>query len=92
MTQQKSGISLDQPIEYEIEIQGRLEEKWSGWFDNMNFRIEDESSGPTTTVISGLVADQAALHGLLNRIRDLGIPLLSVQLMNSDIHRRKRDD
>ena len=92
MTQQKSGISLDQPIEYEIEIQGRLDKKWSGWFDNMNLRIEDETNGPTTTVISGLVADQAALYGLLNRIRDLGIPLLSVQLMNSDIHRRNRDD
>jgi hypothetical protein len=84
MTQQKSGISVDQPIEYEIEIQGRLEERWSHWFDDMNITVKSETSGPTVTVLSGLVADQAALHGLLNRIRDLGIPLLSVHLMNSD--------
>jgi hypothetical protein len=84
MTRLKSGISLDQPIEYRIEIQGRLEERWSRWFDDMNITFKSETSGPTITVLSGLVADQAALHGLLNRIRDLGIPLLSVQMMNSD--------
>ena len=75
---------MDQPIEYEIEIQGRLEERWSGWFDDMNISVRSETDGPTVTVLSGLVADQSALHGLLNRIRDLSIPLLSVQLMNSD--------
>lgn len=84
MTQQTSGISLDQPIEYEIEIQGRLEGRWSRWFDDMNIRTKSETGGPTVTVLSGLVADQAALHGLMNRIRDLGVPLLSVQLINSD--------
>lgn len=84
MTRQKSGISMDQPIEYEIEIQGRLEKRWSGWFDDMNISVRSETGEPTVTVLSGLVADQSALHGLLNRIRDLSIPLLSVQLMNSD--------
>ncbi len=75
---------MDQPYEYEIEIQGRLEEHWSRWFDDMNITFESDTNRPTVTVIRGLVADQAALHGLLNRIRDLGIPLLSVQLVNSD--------
>lgn len=75
---------MDQPIEYEIEIQGRLEERWSRWFDDMKISVRSETDGPTVTVLSGLVADQSALHGLLNRIRDLNIPLLSVQLMNSD--------
>ncbi len=84
MTKRKSGISVDQPIEYEIEIQGRLEESWSRWFDDMNISVRSETGKPTVTVLSGLVADQSALHGLLNRIRDLSIPLLSVQLMNSD--------
>jgi len=84
MTLQKSGISMDQPIEYKIEIQGRLEDRWSGWFDDMNISVRSETGEPTVTVLSGLVADQSALHGLLNRIRDLSIPLLSVQLMNSD--------
>ena len=84
MTQRKSGITVDQPIEYQIEIQGRLEERWSRWFDDMDIAVKSEAGGPTVTVLSGMVADQAALHGLLNRIRDLSIPLLSVQLMNSD--------
>jgi hypothetical protein len=84
MIKQKRGISVDQSIEYEIEIQGRLEERWSHWFDDMDVTVKCQTSGPTVTILSGMVADQAALHGLLNRIRDLGIPLLSVQLVNSD--------
>jgi hypothetical protein len=84
MTSQKSGISVDQPLEYQIEIQGRLEESWSHWFDDMNITVKREVDGPTVTILSGVVADQAALHGLLNRIRDLGIPLLSVQMANSN--------
>ena len=75
---------MDQPIEYKIEIQGRLEDRWSGWFDDMSISVMSETDGPTVTVLNGLVIDQAALHGLLNRIRDLSIPLLSVQLMNYD--------
>lgn len=84
MTEHKSGISVDQPIAYQITIQGRLEEHWSRWFDDMDITVKCQKSGPTVTILSGMVADQAALHGLLNRIRDLGIPLLAVQLMNSD--------
>ena len=84
MTKRKSGITVDQPIAYQIKIQGRLEERWSRWFDDMDITVKSQTSDPTVTIISGMVADQAALHGLLNRIRDLGIPLLSVQLMNSD--------
>lgn len=91
MTELKSGISMDQPIEYEIEIQGWLEERWSRWFDGMNITVKTETSGPSVTVLTGLVDDQAALHGLLNRIRDLGIPLLSVQLTNSDLERNQHE-
>ena len=83
MTQHKSGISVDQPIEYEIEIQGRLEERWSRWFDDMDITFRKrQTGGPTVTILSGMVADQAALHGVLNRIRDLNIPLISVQLIS----------
>ncbi len=82
MTQHKSGISVDQPIEYEIEIQGRLEERWSPWFDDMDITVKNQTSGPTVTILRGMVADQAALHGVLNRIRDLNIPLISVQLIS----------
>lgn len=59
---------------YEIRIQGRLEDRWSAWFDGMELVDGDDGS----TLIRGKVADQAALHGLIQRVRDLGLPLLSV--------------
>lgn len=59
---------------YEIRAQGHLEPRWSAWFDGMTVTCEDGGS----TVIHGHVADQAALHGLLHRLRDTGLPLVSV--------------
>ena len=59
---------------YEIRVQGRLEPRWSTWFDG--FTLTPEPDG--TTVITGTVTDQAALHGLLQSLRDLGLPLVSV--------------
>ena len=59
---------------YEIRIQGRLAQRWSSWFDGMEIAAADDGS----TLIRGAVADQAALHGLLQKVRDLGLPLLSV--------------
>lgn len=61
---------------YEIRVKGVLDDRWSGWFDGMAVS-SDDASGETT--LSGPVADQAALHGLLVRVRDLGLPLLSVR-------------
>jgi hypothetical protein len=58
---------------YEIRLQGRLEARWSAWFDGMTLTTADG-----TTSLRGLVVDQAALHGLLQRLRDLGLPLISV--------------
>ena len=60
---------------YEIRLTGRLDAHWTAWFDGLT--VSHESDG--TTVISGQVADQAALHGLLQRVRDLGLPLVSVK-------------
>jgi hypothetical protein len=62
------------PGRYEIRLAGHLEARWSAWFDGLT--ITRDSDG--TTLIHGLVADQAALHGLLQRTRDLGLPLISV--------------
>ena len=59
---------------YEIRIQGRLADHWSSWFDGMEIAAVDDGS----TLIRGAVADQAALHGLIQKVRDLGLPLLSV--------------
>ncbi len=59
---------------YEIRLHGRLEPRWSAWFDGLTVTAGADG----TTVLRGPVADQAALHGLLQQLRDLGIPLLSV--------------
>jgi hypothetical protein len=60
--------------EYEIRLQGHLHPRWATWFDGLS--ITDEADG--TTVMQGPVIDQAALHGLLRKLADLGLPLLSV--------------
>lgn len=62
-------------MNYEIRIENGLDQGWTTWFDGM--RITTESDG--VTVIAGEVADQAALHGLLAKVRDLGLLLISVQ-------------
>jgi len=59
---------------YEIRLQGRLEQRWTVWFDGLTLTTGTDG----TTTIHGPVVDQAALHGLLQRLGDLGIPLLSV--------------
>jgi len=65
--------------QYEIRVAGRLGASWADWFEGLEIRDEPDTEGVcSTTVISGMM-DQAALHGTLNKIRDLGIPLLSVR-------------
>jgi hypothetical protein len=59
---------------YKIHVKGMLTNQWTEWFDGMQIG----SDGQGNTIISGLVIDQAALHGLLERVRDLGLTLLSV--------------
>jgi hypothetical protein len=60
---------------YEIRVKGNLDLRWSDWFDGFSIT----PVGDDETLLIGSVADQAALHGLLHKIRDLGLPLLSVQ-------------
>jgi hypothetical protein len=65
---------------YEIRIQGHLDARWAAWFDGLT--VSNESDG--TTALRGPVIDQAALYGLLQRVRDVGLPLLSVLQLDSD--------
>ncbi len=65
---------------YEIRLKGHLDARWAAWFDGLS--LTHESDG--TTVIHGPVADQAALHGLLQKVRDVGLPLVSVICVEPD--------
>jgi hypothetical protein len=70
----------DNPGQYEIRLKGHLGPRWTAWFDGLT--LTHDSDG--TTIIRGLVADQAALHGLLQKVRDLGLPLVSVTQVQPD--------
>jgi hypothetical protein len=59
---------------YEIRLKGHLDTRWTAWFEGLTLTHDSEG----TTIVQGPVADQAALHGLLQKIRDLGLPLISV--------------
>lgn len=63
-----------EPGLYEIRIKGHLDDRWAHWFEGLTITLEDNGD----TLLTGLVVDQAALHGLLKKVRDLGMPLLSV--------------
>jgi hypothetical protein len=65
--------SRREPEHYEIRLAGHLDQRWAEWFDGLSIRQTIDG----TTVLSGLVVDQAALHGLLQKVRDLGVPLIS---------------
>jgi len=62
------------PTRYEIRLKGRLDSRWAAWFDGLSLSTDDDG----TTALRGVVVDQAALHGLLQRLRDVGLPLISV--------------
>jgi hypothetical protein len=84
-------IQLDQPADprrprlYQIRITGRLDARWAEWFEGLGVTTDGGD-----TLLTGRVIDQAALHGLLRRVRDLGLPLVSVTPLESD--QRKDED
>jgi hypothetical protein len=63
-----------QPTIYKIRIKGQLDSQWTDWFEGMTITLEEDGN----TLLTGQVIDQAALHGLLKKIRDLGLTLISV--------------
>lgn len=70
----------DPPAECQIRVKGHLDSSWSDWFDGLTVTPEPDGE----TLLSGPVADQAALHGLLKKVRDLGLPLVLVQWGEAD--------
>ncbi len=76
---------------YEIKIQGLLEDHWTKWFEGMTLkRIENEENHQGCTTLSGQIVDQPALHGLLAKIRDLNLTLISVYRIDPAKKRTKR--
>ena len=69
-----SEIDPGQPLVYQIRIKGHLGREWTDWFDGLAITLEDNGE----TLLTGAVVDQAALHGLLRKVRDVGMPLISV--------------
>jgi hypothetical protein len=78
MSRPPAGAAPAEPARYELRVQGVLDPGWSAWFEGL--QLTSDQAGQTT--ISGPVADQAALHGLLAKIRDLGLELLSVRRLD----------
>jgi hypothetical protein len=66
------------PAGYQLRVDGHLDDHWSPWFGDLTLTHEDDG----TTSLSGYVADQAQLHGLLMKVRDLGITLISVEVID----------
>ena len=64
----------DEPQLYEIRLKGHLDDRWTEWFEGLTITLEDNGD----TLLTGPLVDQAALHGLLKKVRDLGLPLVSV--------------
>jgi hypothetical protein len=71
-----------QPMVYQIRIKGHLSPQWTDWFEGLTITLEEDGD----TLLTGKVIDQAALHGLLKKVRDLGMPLLSVNHVGPSTH------
>jgi hypothetical protein len=80
MKEDKRDFSLGQPAECQIRVRGYLDSSWSDWFDGLAVTSEPDGE----TLLSGPVADQAALHGLLKKVRDLGLLLVLVKWVEAD--------
>jgi hypothetical protein len=82
MTEPRGSADERPDGRYEIRLKGHLETRWAAWLDEMTLRHEHDGS----TVLSGPVIDQAALHGLLQKVRDIGLPLVSVSYVEPHDH------
>ena len=72
--EQRPNPDLKQPTIYQIRVKGHLGHQWMDWFEGLTITLEEDGN----TLLHGPVIDQSALHGILRKVRDLGMPLLSV--------------
>ena len=78
--EQNLGRDPDAPKIFQIKIKGHLGPQWMEWFEGLSITLEEDGN----TLLAGPVTDQAALHGILKKVRDLGMPLLSVNSVGTD--------
>jgi len=79
--QHSERTNPSQPLVYQIRLKGHLGSQWADWFGGLALTLEENGD----TLLTGPVIDQAALHGLLKKVRDLGMPLLSVSPVEPDL-------
>jgi hypothetical protein len=84
MEKDEQLLTLDRAAIYQIRVPGRFAEGWSEGFGGMVITIEQEGHGASTTTLTGVIADQAELQGLLRQLYNLGLPLLSVNRIDGD--------
>lgn len=77
---QNQQAGVDQPMVYQIRVKGHLSHKWADWFEGLNIELSQNGD----TVLTGVVLDQAALHGHLKKIRNSGMPLISVNRIQTE--------
>lgn len=78
--ERESKTNLDQPVVYQIRLKGYLDRQWTDWFGGLTVTLAEDGD----TLLTGPVVDQAALHGLLRKVRDLGMPLIAVVQIQRD--------
>jgi hypothetical protein len=87
MTDVNRELGLDRPGTYEIKVPGRLNGSWSECFEGMSICVESGEDRPTITTLTGVIADEAALHGVLSRLYSFGLRLLSVRRIEPGLER-----
>lgn len=79
-----SKTQANEPMPYQIRIKGHLDGQWAGWFEGLSIMLAENGD----TLLTGPVADQSALHGLLKKVRDLGLPLISVNAVEPECNQQ----
>jgi hypothetical protein len=87
MTDNANVPATGLPVDYEIKVEGHLDHQWTDWFGGLTVTVEENGD----TRLSGPVMDQAALYGLLKKVRDLGMPLVSVNRIQTGIRKEKTE-
>ena len=82
----------DAPVVYQIKVEGSVDAAWSSWFDGMRITSEKSEPGPMVTVLTGPVIDQAALRGMLWKLWDLNLVLISVHRLGARNKEEEKDE